>query len=107
MYFSAAASSENAHGSMNLVSNTASLPSIRPSKVAAIQRSAGWRILFWMSVIACSVLASVPAPIEVLGRKSELNQEIAGQVLRLDFSPLLAPKADKSGCIAPHDDPAI
>jgi hypothetical protein len=30
------ATSENDHGSMNFDSNTASLPSIRPSKVAAI-----------------------------------------------------------------------
>ena len=39
--FSAAASSENDQGSMNLASKTASLPSIRPSRVAAIHRSAG------------------------------------------------------------------
>ena len=37
MYFSAAASSENDHGSMNLASNTASVPSTMPSSVAAIQ----------------------------------------------------------------------
>src|SRR5215472_14366970 len=36
MYFSAAASSENDHGSMNLASNTASLPWTRPSSVAPI-----------------------------------------------------------------------
>src|SRR6476661_3871495 len=37
MYFSAAASSENDQGSMNLASNTASVPSTIPSRVAAIQ----------------------------------------------------------------------
>src|SRR5262245_55110952 len=36
-YFSAAASSENDQGSMNLASNTASVPSTMPSRVAAIQ----------------------------------------------------------------------
>ena len=36
MYFSAAASSENDQGSMNLASNTASVPSTMPSRVAAI-----------------------------------------------------------------------
>src|SRR5262249_37333470 len=36
MYFSAAASSENDQGSINLASNTASAPSTMPSKVAAI-----------------------------------------------------------------------
>src|SRR5262245_5443087 len=37
MYFSAAASSENDHGSINLASNTASVPSTMPSRVAVIQ----------------------------------------------------------------------
>src|SRR5262249_29440037 len=37
MYFSAAASSENDQGSMNLASKTASVPSTIPSRVAAIQ----------------------------------------------------------------------
>jgi hypothetical protein len=36
MYFLAAASSENDQGSMNLASNTASLPATIPSRVAAI-----------------------------------------------------------------------
>src|SRR6266446_3778783 len=40
MYFSAAASSENDHGSMNLASNTASTPSTIPSRVALIQEIA-------------------------------------------------------------------
>src|SRR5271166_1395063 len=58
MYFSAAASSENDHGSMNLASNTASLPSTRPSRVAPIQRSTGWRILRWTSTTTWPVVAS-------------------------------------------------
>ena len=37
MYFLAAASSENDQGSMNLASNTASIPSTMPSRVATIQ----------------------------------------------------------------------
>ena len=43
MCFSAAASSENDHGSMNLASNTASISWILPSSVAAIHRFTGWR----------------------------------------------------------------
>ena len=39
--FSAAASSENDQGSMNLASNTASGSSTMPSRVAAIQRLTG------------------------------------------------------------------
>ena len=41
MCFSAAPSSENDHGSMNLASNTAPVPSTMPSNVAAIQRLTG------------------------------------------------------------------
>ena len=41
MCFSAAASSENDHGSMNLASNTASVSSTMPSRVAAIHRFTG------------------------------------------------------------------
>jgi hypothetical protein len=39
MYFSAAACSENDHGSMNFASNAAPVASTRPSNVAAIYRS--------------------------------------------------------------------
>jgi hypothetical protein len=58
MYFSAALSSENDHGSMNLASNTAPLPSTRPSRVAAIHRTAGCRIRRWMSMMTCPELSS-------------------------------------------------
>src|SRR5262252_9601936 len=40
IYFSAAASSEKDHGSMNLDSNTASVPSTMPSRVATIHEIA-------------------------------------------------------------------
>src|ERR1700676_4685415 len=43
MCFSAAASSEKVHGSANLASNTAPLPSTLPSRVAAIHRLTGWK----------------------------------------------------------------
>ncbi len=43
MCFSAAASSENDHGSMNLASNTAPVPETIPSRVAPIHRMTGWR----------------------------------------------------------------
>src|SRR5262252_10192751 len=42
MYFSAAASSEKDHGSMNLDSKTASVPSTIPSRVATIHAIAEW-----------------------------------------------------------------
>src|SRR5215471_14640224 len=50
MYFSAAASSEKDQGSMNLASNTASLPSTMPLRVATIQGIAECFTRRWMSV---------------------------------------------------------
>jgi hypothetical protein len=58
MCFSAAASSENDHGSMNLASNTAPVPSTTPSRVAAIQRITGWRTQLWTSLMTCPVVRS-------------------------------------------------
>jgi len=56
--FSAAASSENDHGSMNFASKTASGPSTIPSTVAAIQRITGCRIQLWTSLMTCPVVFS-------------------------------------------------
>src|SRR5262245_7596183 len=50
MYFSAAASSENDHGSMNLDSKTAPVPSTVPSRVATIQGIAECLTRRWTSV---------------------------------------------------------
>src|SRR5262249_29527569 len=58
MYFSAAASSENDHGSMNLASNTASVPSTMPSRVATIQGIAECLTRRWTSVTWWPVLRS-------------------------------------------------
>src|SRR5438093_7491811 len=58
MYFSAAASSENDQGSMNLASNTASVPSTMPSRVAAIQGMAECLTRRWMSRTCRPVLRS-------------------------------------------------
>ena len=58
MYFSAAASSEKAQGSMNLASKTAPLPLMRPSSVAPIQRRTGCRIRRCTSVTTLPVCAS-------------------------------------------------
>ena len=58
MYFSAAASSENDQGSMNLASNTASVPSTMPSRVAAIQGMAECLTRRWTSVTRRPVLRS-------------------------------------------------
>ncbi len=58
MYFSAAASSENDHGSMNLASNTAPVSTTTPSRVAPIHRTTGWRIRRRISLRVLPVLRS-------------------------------------------------
>ena len=70
MCFSAASSSENDQGSMNLASNTAPLASIIPSRVAPIQRLTGWRtcrctcvtVLLLLRSYQCRLRASVAVP---------------------------------------------
>ena len=61
MCFSAAASSENDQGSMNLASNTAPVPSTMPSRVAAIQGMAGCLTRRCTSVTSRPVLRSYQA----------------------------------------------
>src|SRR6516162_905326 len=58
MYFSAAASSENDHGSMNLDSKTAPVASTVPSRVATIQGMAECLTRRWTSVTGRPVLRS-------------------------------------------------
>src|SRR5262245_38430580 len=58
IYFSAAASSENDHGSMNLDSKTASVPSTMPSRVATIQGIAECLTRRWTSETRRLVLRS-------------------------------------------------
>src|SRR5262245_35249398 len=60
MYFSAAASSENDHGSMNLDSKTAPVPSTLPSRVATIHGIAECLTRRWTSVTRRSVFRSYP-----------------------------------------------
>jgi hypothetical protein len=52
-------------------------------------------------------VALAPGAIELLGRPSELHDEIAGEVVRLGLTTLLAPQADQGGPVAAHDDPGV
>src|SRR5229473_441019 len=61
MYFSADASSENDHGSINLASNTAPVPSTMPSRVAAIQGMAECLTWHWTCRTLWPVLRSYQA----------------------------------------------
>ena len=107
MYFSAAASSENDQGSMNLASNTASVPSTMPSRVAAIQGMAECLTRRWTSVTRRPVLRSYQERLRSSVAIPELHDEVAGQVLRLGLAAFLAPKADQGGFVAAHDDPGV
>src|ERR1700686_604970 len=107
IYFSAAASSENDQGNMNLASNTAPVPSTRPSRVAAIHRSAGCLTCRCTSVITCLVVGLIPAPVQLLSDHAKLNKEVPREILRLDITPLLLPQPHQGGLIASHDDPGV
>src|SRR5262252_7507726 len=94
MYFSAAASSENDQGSMNLASNTHSTPSTMPSRVAAIQGIAECFTQRWTCpTFRPAGIALVPGPVEVLGGRPELHDEVAREVLRTRFPHVFPAKA--------------
>ena len=93
--FAAAASSENDHGSMNLDSKTAPVPSTIPSSVAAINRTTGWFTRRWTVLDRLPGISLVPVPIEVLGHDPELDDEVAREVVWLDLTALLPPEAER------------
>ena len=49
----------------------------------------------------------IPAPIEVLCYHPELDDEIAGQIRRLDLPALFPPEPDQRRLIITHDDPGV
>jgi hypothetical protein len=102
MYFSAAASSENDHGSMNLASKTAPVPSTMPSKVAAKKRITGCSTRLWLAGIVLE-----PKSIKTLGHDAELHDQIARKIFRLGLTALLPPKAEQGTLIVTHDDPGV
>jgi hypothetical protein len=46
-------------------------------------------------------------PAEWLRHHPELDDKVAGQVLRPGFAPFLLPEADEGGLIVAHDDPGV
>ena len=52
-------------------------------------------------------IALVRAPVEVLGDRPELDDQIVGQVLWLGLTPLFAPQPNQRGLVVAHDDPGI
>ncbi len=51
--------------------------------------------------------ALVPEPVEVLGDRPELHDQIAGQIFAPDFPSLFTPEANEGRFITAHDDPGI
>ena len=49
----------------------------------------------------------VPGPIQLLGGRAELDQEVARKVLRLDLAALFPPQPNQGGLILAHDDPGV
>jgi hypothetical protein len=52
-------------------------------------------------------IALVPMPIERFSHHAELDDEVAGEVLRLGLAPFLAPEADQGSLIVAHNDPGV
>ena len=46
-------------------------------------------------------------PVEGLGDDPELDDEVAGKVLRLDLAALFPPEAEQGGLVIAHDDPGV
>ena len=107
MCFSAAASSENDHGSMNFASNTAPVPSTMPSSVAAIQRITGWRTQLWTSLTTCPVVRSYHCRFRGSVASPKLDDEIARRSSGFRLAPLFPPEAEKGGLVVAHDDPGV
>src|SRR5262249_4448247 len=54
-----------------------------------------------------SSCALVRAPIEALGREPELHEQVTRIIRRLCLTPLLLPKPEEGGLVAPHDNPCV
>ena len=58
----------------------------------------------------CDDLAGIafePAPIELFGRRPELNDEVCRKVLGLDLAALLAPEAEECPLVIADDDASV
>jgi len=49
----------------------------------------------------------VPAPVERLGGIAQLDDQVAGEVLRLGLAALLPPQPNQRGLVLPHNDPGV
>ena len=107
MCFSAAASSSNDQGSMNLDFEYRS--SALHYAVEGGSHPRNGRV-FDAALNVFDVrplLRSYQVRLSVLGRDTKLHDEVAGHVLRLNLAALFPPKPNKGGFIPAHDYPGI
>src|SRR5262245_504100 len=105
MYFSAAASSVNDQGSMNLASNTASVPSTIPSSVAPIQGIAECLTRRCTSRTCRPVLRSyqerLSSSVALPSCTMRLSDRSGGS------ASFLAPQLNQGGLVDAHNDPRV
>jgi hypothetical protein len=53
------------------------------------------------------VVGLIPAPVQPFCGHAKLNNQVSGEVLRLNLAPLLPPQPHQGGLIVPHDDPGV
>jgi hypothetical protein len=56
---------------------------------------------------AATAVALIPAPVEVLGDRAELDDQVVRKILRLDLAAFLAPEPNQGRFIVAHNDPGI
>src|SRR5947207_3699239 len=49
----------------------------------------------------------IPAPVQLFGDKTELDDKISREILRLHLAALLPPEPDKRGLVTAHNDPRL
>ena len=49
----------------------------------------------------------VPPPIKLFSHEAELDDKVAGKILRLGLASFFSPKAQKSRLVLTHDDPGV
>jgi hypothetical protein len=49
----------------------------------------------------------IPTTIKILCREAELDDKVAGEILRLGLASFFSPKAQKSRLVLTHDDPGV
>jgi hypothetical protein len=52
-------------------------------------------------------VALIPAPVQLLGHVAELDDQLIGQILRLDFAALLPPQPHQCNLVIAHDDARV